>query len=103
MLKLMSDLKLKIRCLDSKVGIAMDYWMDDRDSIPGKGKVFLFSIASRPGLGSAQPPIHMVPGAISPAVKRPEREADHSSPFNAEVKNGGAIAPLPHISSWRGA
>jgi hypothetical protein len=34
-------------------------------------------------------------------VKRPLHEVDHSSPSNAEVKNGGAISPLPHTSSWR--
>jgi hypothetical protein len=36
-------------------------------------------------------------------VKRPEREADHSPPSSAEVKNGGAIPPLPHMYSWHGA
>jgi hypothetical protein len=40
--------------------------------------------------------------AISPEVKRPTREADHSSPSSAEVKNGGAIPPLSLMSSWRG-
>jgi hypothetical protein len=34
-------------------------------------------------------------------VKRPGREADYSSPFSAEVKNGGAIPPLSHTSSWQ--
>jgi hypothetical protein len=35
-------------------------------------------------------------GAISPAVKRPVLEADHHSPpSSVEVKNGGAIPPLP--------
>jgi hypothetical protein len=28
---------------------------------------------------------------------------NHSSPSSAEVKNCGAIPPLPHMSSWRGA
>jgi len=32
--------------------------------------------------GPAQPPIQWLPG-----VKQPGREADHSSPFVAEVKN----------------
>jgi hypothetical protein len=27
---------------------------------------------------------------------------NHSLPFSAEVKNGGAIPPLFHTSSWRG-
>jgi hypothetical protein len=33
-------------------------------------------------------------------VKRPGREADNSSPYNVEVKNGGIIPPPPHLSSW---
>jgi hypothetical protein len=41
-------------------------------------------------------------GAL-PGAKRPGREADHSSPTSAEVKDGGAIPPVPYISSWRGA
>jgi hypothetical protein len=32
-----------------------------------------------------------------------ELEADHSSPIGAEAKMRGAIPPLPHTSSWRGA
>jgi hypothetical protein len=35
-----------------------------------------------------------------PWVKRPRREADHSPPSSAEVKSGGAIPSLPHMSSW---
>jgi hypothetical protein len=31
-------------------------------------------------------------------VKRQGREADHSPPSSAEVKNGGAIPPLPYMS-----
>jgi hypothetical protein len=34
-------------------------------------------------------------GADFPEIKRPGREADHSPPSSAEVKNGGAIPPLP--------
>jgi hypothetical protein len=34
---------------------------------------------------------------------RPGREADHSPASSAEVKNGGAIPPLLHMSSLRGA
>jgi hypothetical protein len=30
-------------------------------------------------------------------------EADHSPPSSAEVKNGGAMPPFPHMSSWCGA
>jgi hypothetical protein len=33
-----------------------------------------------------QPPIQWVPEALSLGVKRPGREAGHSPPFSAEVK-----------------
>jgi hypothetical protein len=48
---------------------------------------FPFATASGPVLGSTQPPIQWVSGAFTPRVKRPEREADHSSPSRAEIKN----------------
>jgi hypothetical protein len=38
-----------------------------------------------------------------PGLNRPGREADHSPPSSAEIKNGGCTPPLPHSSSWRGA
>jgi hypothetical protein len=47
---------------------------------------FLLSTSSRPALGSTQTPIQRVPGAISPGVKRPGREGDHSPPTSAEAK-----------------
>jgi hypothetical protein len=34
---------------------------------------------------------------FSSGVKRQEREADHSSPSSAEIKNDGAIPPLHHM------
>jgi hypothetical protein len=43
-------------------------------------------------------PIQWVPG-----IKRQGREADRSPPSSAEVNNGGAIPPLPHMSSWHSA
>jgi hypothetical protein len=49
--------------------------------------IFLFITASRPTLGPTQRPIQWVPGVISLGVKRPGREADHSPPSSAEVKN----------------
>jgi hypothetical protein len=59
---------------------------------------FLFSTASRPALGLTQPPTQWVPG-----VKRPEREADRSPPFSAEVKVCVELYHHPNTSSWRGA
>jgi len=34
-------------------------------------------------------------GAVSPGVKRPRREADHSPPSNAEVKNSWNYTSTP--------
>jgi hypothetical protein len=36
---------------------ATGYGLDDRDSIPNKGKVYLFSTGSRVVLGPNQPPL----------------------------------------------
>jgi hypothetical protein len=57
-----------------------------RCSSPGRVKNFLFSTSSRPVLVPTQPIIQWVSGALSPGVKRPVREADHSPPASAEVK-----------------
>jgi hypothetical protein len=38
-------------------------------------------------LGPTQPPSQWAQGAVSPGVKRQGRDADHSPPTSAEVKN----------------
>jgi hypothetical protein len=48
--------------------------------------IFHLSTASRTALGPTHLPIQWVPGALSLGVKRPGREADHSPPSSAEVK-----------------
>jgi hypothetical protein len=55
----------------------------------------LNSTACRLTLGSTQPPIQWALGALSPGPKWPGREDDSSPPSFAEVKNVGAISPLP--------
>jgi hypothetical protein len=50
---------------------------------------------SRPALGPTQLYIKWILGVLSPRVKRPRREVDHSPPFSAEVKNEEAVTPLP--------
>jgi hypothetical protein len=43
-------------------------------------------------------------GALSLRVKRPGREADHSPPSSAKVKEWvELLPPLPDTPSWRGA
>jgi hypothetical protein len=61
------------------------------------GQDFSLLHSFRTDSGSTQPSILWVPGALSPGIKRPERETDHSLPSSAEVKNGGAIPTLPRI------
>jgi hypothetical protein len=47
---------------------------------------FLFNTMLRPAPGPTQPLIQWVLGFISVEVKQPGHEADHSSPYSAEVK-----------------
>jgi hypothetical protein len=56
-----------------------------------------------PTLRPSQPPIQWVPRPPSPGVKQQGRQADKSPLSSAEVKNGGAIPPLPYMSSWHSA
>jgi hypothetical protein len=67
------------------------YGLDGRDSNPGEGKPFLLSRADAHPASSAG-------GTMGDLleVKRPRREVVHTPPSSAEVKNGGAIAPLAH-------
>jgi hypothetical protein len=46
----------------------------------------LFITVSGTALGPTQSPIQWIPGALSLGVKRLGREADHSPPSNAKVK-----------------
>jgi hypothetical protein len=66
------------------------------DSRRGLG-IILFTTASRTALGPTQPPIHWVPGALSPGVKHPGHEADHSPPSSSEVKNAWSYISTPPI------
>jgi hypothetical protein len=53
-------------------------------------------------MGPTQPPIQLVPVELSPGVNRSGREADHSPPPSAEIKNDGDIPPLLQTYSRRG-
>jgi hypothetical protein len=61
-------------------------------------EIFVFTIASRTALWPTQPPIQWVPGAISLGVKRPVREADHTPPSSAEVKNAWSYTSSPQYA-----
>jgi hypothetical protein len=65
---------------------------------------FLFTTASRTALGLTQPPFQWVLGVLSLRVKRPGREADHSPPSSAEVKECVELYLYsPNAPSWCGA
>jgi hypothetical protein len=69
-----------------------------RSSIPSRSKEFFLLLVVQ--IGSAVRPAcyKMGTGALYPRIKQPGRETDHSPPSSSEVKNGGAIIPLPpHI------
>jgi hypothetical protein len=75
-------------------------WLVDLGSIPNSGKKFFFTpepperLWSSPRLGT---------GGFSQGLKRPGREAKYLSLYSADVKNGGAIPPLPHMFLWHDA
>jgi hypothetical protein len=83
---------------DSSVDMAKSYELDSRGSNPSRS-MFLYSTTSRPALGTTHLLTKSVPGALSPGLKRPGREADHSPLSRPEIKNGGAIRPHPHTIS----
>jgi hypothetical protein len=61
-------------------------------------EIFLYFTVARQALGLTQPPIQLVPGALSLEVKRPGHEADHSTVSSIEVMDGGAVPRLPYVS-----
>jgi hypothetical protein len=76
---------------------------------PKKGLLKFFQIlvlttASRPTLGPTKLPTQRVTGALYLGVKRPGREADHSLPSSAKVKECVELyLHFPNTPSWHGA
>jgi hypothetical protein len=63
-------------------------------------RVFSFLHSVQTGSGAQAASCTMCTVSLSTGVKRARREANHSLPSSAEIKNGGAIPPLSPISSW---
>jgi hypothetical protein len=59
-----------------------------------RASVFIFVVFM---FSSRQPPIQWVPEGLSLGVKRPGREANHSPPSSAEVKNARSYNSIPPI------
>jgi hypothetical protein len=69
---------------DSSVGIATGYWLGEGRSIAAKANDFSILDSAQTGSGSHPAPIHWVPRALFPGIKRPRRIADHSAASSAE-------------------
>jgi hypothetical protein len=79
------------------------FWNTDYDGLRGfesmQGlEVFPVTTASIPALGTAQPLTQWVPGSLSQGVKRLGREADHSPPSSAVVKNAWSCTSAPEFA-----
>jgi hypothetical protein len=80
--------------LRAGVGIAKSCRLHDNVRFPTGARSFLYSTATRLTLLLTQNSSQRVSG-----IQQPEREAGNLLPSNAEVKNVGAVPPLPHTSS----
>jgi hypothetical protein len=74
---------------DSSVGTALGYELDDRGSrfrFPVGAENLSLHRRVQNGSGAHPASYQWVPGVLSLGIKRPRREADHSPPSSAEVK-----------------
>jgi hypothetical protein len=72
-------------------------WLKGQNSGPGRGKILIPFTLSDWFWG---PLSQWVLGALSPHVKGPWCEADHSPPISAEVKICRSLHSFLHNSSW---
>jgi hypothetical protein len=79
------------------VGIAMGWTTRVRIPAGAINLSLLHSVQTDSGAHPASYPMG-TRGSFPRVVKRPGLEADHSPLSSAEIKNSGAIPPLPHAS-----
>jgi hypothetical protein len=77
-------------------------WAGGCSLIPGRGSIFLFSIASRLAVGPNQSPIQWVLRAVPSRLQWLGCEPDDLLPSSVDIKNEGAIPPFLALSSWCG-
>ncbi|KDR20946.1 hypothetical protein L798_03885 [Zootermopsis nevadensis] len=75
----------KLVSRDSSVSIVTSYRLDDRGSIPDNSREFFLCVQTGSGVLPTSYP--MGTGVLSRGKTRPGRDADHSPPSSAEVKN----------------
>jgi hypothetical protein len=111
MMMICTQLKLKLiwvhhcdRSCGSSGSIVSDYGLDDRGSIPDKGRGLFFSSPCVQTGSEAHPASYPMStgGPFSGGKARPGRDADHSPPSSAEVKYEYELYLLsPQAPSWR--
>jgi hypothetical protein len=93
-----SQILLYCKSRDSSVGIALGYRLEDRGSrvrFPAGAGNFSLHYCVQNGSGAHPTSYPMGTGALSLGVKRLGREADHSPPSSAEVKNAWSYTSTP--------
>jgi hypothetical protein len=80
----------------------MRLWAGRLVLFAGRNRYFYLFHSFQTGSGAHTASYPLGNGAFSPGLKLPAREADHSLLSSAEVKNGGAVPPLPDASSSLG-
>jgi hypothetical protein len=78
-------------------------WHRGQSLSPNRVKNSLLSRSSRPALEPTQAPIQWVLGALSPVVKQPGHEADHSRPTSADIKKMWiytSTPPYAFMAQW---
>jgi hypothetical protein len=84
-----------LKSQDISIGMAKGKGLDGRGLFPCRGNIF-YLFHSFLANSEAQPVSYLRDnGAYFLGIKRPGREANHSPPSSAEVKNCGTIPPLP--------
>jgi hypothetical protein len=83
---------------ENSVGIETGYSLNFRGSITDSDRSFSSLRSLQKNFWGQR-----ILGVFLPGCTAAGHEADHSSPYSAEVMNSGAIPPLPHTTSWRGA
>jgi hypothetical protein len=92
---------------DSAVGIATNYGQDDRGvafRVPVGSRIFSSPCLADRLLGLfTQPPIRLIPGDLSPELKRPGVKLTTHLQLVPRSRKYGPIHPLLHTPSWRSA
>jgi hypothetical protein len=78
-----------------EVSFRLNDGLDNWGLIPGRGRRFLSLPEPRVFLGPTQPTVQRIQGTLYLGVKMQGRESDDSPLSSAEVKDYGALPPLP--------